>query len=149
VAEPSQPSGGSVPPRPEDTIAGPAADVRTTSEVVASAIAHVQAMVAKEIELAKLEVKEAATDKAIAAGTMIGAGVLGLFILAFVGVTGAKALELVLPAWLAWLIVTLVYTLVAGVLVAVGISRAKRPVMEQTRAAFEESKEWAKGQVNR
>lgn len=148
MAEPSQP-GGTVPPRPEDTVAGPAADVRTTSEVVASAIAHVQAMAVKEIELAKLEVKEAATDKAVAAGTMLGGAVLGLFILAFVGVTGAKALELVLPAWLAWLIVTLLYTLVAGILVAVGIRRARRPVMAQTKAAFEESKEWAKGQVGR
>jgi hypothetical protein len=156
VAEPSRAGGGSAPPRPEDGAttprpesSGAGPDARATSEVVASTIAHLQAMVVKEIELAKLEVKEVATDKAIAVGTMLAAAVLGLFILAFVGVTAAKALGLVLPEWAAWLIVTVVYALIAGVLVAIGIRRAKRPVMEETKAAFEESKEWAKGQVNR
>jgi hypothetical protein len=125
------------------------ADARGTSEVVTSVVAHLQALVSKEIELAKLEAKQVLTDKAIAAGTIAGAALLGLFILGFVGVTGAKALELVVAPWLAWLIVTLVYTLLAGVLVAVGIRKAKRPVMDQTKAEAETTKAWAKEQVNR
>jgi hypothetical protein len=146
VAE-TQPSAGGTPPGTPRPAAG--VDARDTSEVVTSAVAHLQALVTKEIELAKLEAKQVVTDKAIAAGTMAGAALLGLFILGFVGVTGAKALELVVAPWLAWLIVTLVYTLVAGILVAVGIRKAKRPVMDQTKAEVETTKAWAKEQVNR
>lgn len=135
------------PPPGTSTAAG--ADARDTSEVVTSVVAHLQALVSKEFELAKLEAKQVLTDKAIAAGTMAGAALLGLFILGFVGVTGAKALELVVAEWLAWLIVTLIYTLVAGILVAVGIRKAKRPVMDQTKAEVETTKAWAKEQVNR
>jgi hypothetical protein len=134
---------------PPGTSTAVGADARDTSEVVTSVVAHLQALVSKEFELAKLEAKQVLTDKAIAAGTMAGAALLGLFILGFVGVTGAKALELVVAEWLAWLIVTLIYTLVAGILVAVGIRKAKRPVMDQTKAEVETTKAWAKEQVNR
>jgi hypothetical protein len=146
VAE-TQPPVGGAPPGTPNAAAG--ADARDTSEVVTSVVAHLQALVTKEIELAKLEAKQVLTDKAIAAGTMAGAALLGLFILGFVGVTAAKALELVVAAWLAWLIVTLVYLLVAGILVAVGIRKAKRPVMDQTKAEVETTKAWAKEQVSR
>lgn len=122
-------------------------DDRPTSEVLASTVAHVQALVSKEVELAKLEVQQVATEKAIAVGTILAAAVLGQFILAFVGVTGAKALELVVAPWLAWLIVTGVYTLLAVVLVLVGVRYAKRPVMEQTTRTAQESVAWAKRQV--
>jgi len=145
VPETELPASG--PPPGTSTAVG--ADARGTSEVVTSVVAHLQALVSKEVELAKLEAKQVLTDKAIAAGTIAGAALLGLFILGFVGVTGAKALELVVAPWLAWLIVTLVYTLLAGILVAVGIRKAKRPVMDQTKAEAETTKAWAKEQVNR
>lgn len=146
MAAPNEPA-GSVPPRPQDAVAGAGGDPRTTSEVVSSALAHVQALASKEVELAKLELQQVATEKATGAGLVAGAGVLGLFILGFVGVTAAKALELVLAPWLAWLIVTLVYTLIAAILMAVAVNRFKRPVMEQTKADIDELKLWAKEQV--
>jgi hypothetical protein len=127
----------------------PPTDDRSTSEVLASAIASGQALVTKEIELAKLELKQVATDKAIAIGTALGAAVLALFILAFVGVTVAKALELVMAAWLAWLIVTLVYTLLAAGLLFVAYKKGTAPVMERTKTSAEETVAWAKGQVGR
>lgn len=149
MAPAHEPERGTIPARTDGAVTDTPGDPRDTSEVVTSALAHVQALASKEIELAKLEFKEFATDKAIAAGTMAGAAVLGLFILAFVGVTAAKALDLVVAEWLAWLIVTLVYTLIAGILVAVGINKFKRPVMERTKADVETTKAWAKEQVNR
>jgi hypothetical protein len=134
---------------PSARTAGPA-DPRATSEVMASAIANGQALVLKEIELAKLEMKRIATEKATAVGLAVGGAVLGLFILAFVGVTGAKALQLVVAEWLAWLIITLIYTLIAGILLAVAARFAGRPATpERTKETAEETVEWAKGQVQR
>lgn len=125
-------------------------DDRATSEVVASLVANSQALVRKELELAKLETRRIVREKAVAAGTAAGGALLGLFILAFVGVTGAKALELVLAEWLAWLIVTVVYAVVAGVLFLVAMRYAKRTAMpERTRGDVEQTVEWAKGQVQR
>lgn len=122
-------------------------DDRPTAEVLASTVAHVQALVSKEVELAKLELTQVVTEKAIAAGTMVAAAVLGQLILGFIGVTGAKALELVVAPWLAWLIVTVVYLLLAAGLLVVGVRYAKRPVMELTTRSAEESVAWAKRQV--
>jgi hypothetical protein len=125
-------------------------DPRATSEIVASVVASSQALVRKELELGKLEVKRIVTEKVTAVGLAIGGAVLGLFILAFVGVTGAKALELVVDEWLAWLIVTSVYALLAGVLLFVASRYAKRSARpERTRETAQDTVEWAKGQVQR
>lgn len=125
-------------------------DERATSEVVASLVANAQALVRKEIELAKLEVSRIAREKAIAAGMAVGGAVIGLFILAFVGVTGAKALELVVAEWLAWLIVTVVYAVVAGILLLVAMRYAKRSSTPQrTRDNVQQTVEWAKEQATR
>jgi hypothetical protein len=124
-------------------------DPRSTTEVLTSLVANVQALVKKEIELAKLEITDIVTARAIAVGMFLGAAVLGLFILGFVGVTGAKALALVLPEWAAWLIVTGIYTLVAGILAAIGARKLKTPPNkpERTIKNYEETVEWAKRRV--
>jgi hypothetical protein len=72
-----------------------------------------------------------------------------LFILAFVGVTGAKALSLVLPEWAAWLIVTGIYTLLAAILGFIGVRKLQSPpnVPERTKRNYEETVEWAKDRV--
>jgi hypothetical protein len=124
-------------------------DPRSTTEVLTSIVANVQALLKKEIELAKLEVTEIVTARLMAVGMFVGAAVLGLFILGFVGVTGAKALSLVLPEWAAWLIVTGIYTLLAAVLAAVGAKKMKSPsnTPERTKQNLEETVEWAKRRV--
>jgi hypothetical protein len=124
-------------------------DPRSTTEVLTSIVANVQALLKKEIELAKLEVTEIVTARLMAVGMFVGAAVLGLFILGFVGVTGAKALSLVLPEWAAWLIVTGIYTLLAAVLAAVGVKKMKSPsnTPERTKQNLEETVEWAKRRV--
>lgn len=134
--------------------AGPAAggadapDDRDTSEVVASLIANVRALVTKELELAKLEIKRIVVEKAIALGGVLVGAVFALFILAFVGVTGAKALELVVAPWLAWLIVTGIYTLVAGTALFVAYRMALRSVVpERTKQDVQDTVAWAKEQV--
>jgi hypothetical protein len=55
----------------------------------------------------------------------------------------------VMAAWLAWLIVTLVYTLLAAGLLFVAYKKGTAPVMERTKTSAEETVAWAKGQVGR
>jgi hypothetical protein len=142
------------PPRPEAAPAamGPeVADPRSTSEVVRSLTENSQALLRKEIELAKLEITEIVVARAMAIGFAVVGAVLGLFILGFAGVTGAKALELVVDPWLAWLIVTGTYTLLAVVFLLFAKRKATTPsnTPERTKADVEETVEWAKGQVQR
>jgi hypothetical protein len=127
-----------------------ATDVRDTTEVIASLLANGQGLLKTELELAKLELQRIATEKAIALGLVVAGAILGLFILAFVGVTGAHALMLVVEPWLAWLIVTGIYTLVTVILLLVAVRYFKRPVKpEQTLAEVEKTKVWASEQVGR
>lgn len=127
-----------------------ATDERDTSEVIASLLANGQGLLKTELELGKLEVQRIATEKAIAVGLAVGGALIGLFILAFVGVTGAHALMLVVQPWLAWLIVTGIYILLAVILLLVAVRYFKRPVKpEQTLSEVEKTKAWASEQVSR
>jgi hypothetical protein len=142
------------PPRPDaapPAMAPEVADPRSTMEVVRSLTENSQALLRKEIELAKLEITEIVIARALAIGFAVVGAVLGLFILGFAGVTGAKALEIVVDPWLAWLIVTGVYSLLAVVFLLVAKRKATSPsnMPERTKADVEETVEWAKGQVQR
>ena len=123
-------------------------DQRTTSEVLASLIAGIQALVKKELELAKLELKRILVEKAVALGLALFGALLLVFVLAFVGVTGAAALQEVVAPWIAWAIVTGVYLLLAAVVLAIAAKLARRsPVPQRTKASVQETATWAKGQV--
>jgi hypothetical protein len=135
---------------PTGSDGGPAPDDREVSEVVASLLVNGQGLVKTELELAKLEVQRIAKEKAIAIALASAGALLGLYILAFAGVTAAEALTLVVAPWLAWLIVTGIYLLVAVVLLLVAVRLFKRPVVpEQTKAELERTKTWANEQVQR
>ena len=123
-------------------------DDRPTSEVVTSLIANTQGLVKTEIELAKLELIGIVKDKAIGIGLAAGGALLGLYVLAFVGVTIANAFALVVAPWLAWLITTAIYLLVAVILLLVAKKLLTRPVVpEETRNELEQTRDWAKRQV--
>lgn len=124
-------------------------DERSTSEVLTSLVANGQALAKKEIELAKLELQEVVRDKAIALGLAVVGAIFGLFVLAFIGVTAAAALTLVVAEWLAWLIVTVVYTLVVAIALLIAVKLLKRPPFPRTKASVEEARDWAKEQVQR
>lgn len=121
-------------------------DRRDAPELVRSLVDNTQLLVKKEIELAKLEIKEIVTARLMAVGFLAVAGLLGLYLLAFVFVTIAKALELVVASWLAWLIVTGIVL----VLVVILLLLAKRKLSEPsnspdaTKADVQETIELAK-----
>ncbi|MEX2550661.1 MAG: phage holin family protein [Nitriliruptoraceae bacterium] len=137
-------------PSPGGAEAPNESDDRDTTEVLASLIAGGQGLIKTEFELAKLELQRIVKEKAMALGLVLGGAVLALFILGFVGVTAAQALILVVEPWLAWLIVTAAYTLLAVVLFLVAVRLFKRSVApERTKAELERTRSWASEQAGR
>jgi len=95
-------------------------DTRSTGEVIASLIVNAQAMVAKEVELARLELRRIVARK-VAAVVMLLLGALALAAVVLLGaMTAAVALEDVLAEpWMAWGVVMLTVTVIALILLAV------------------------------
>ena len=84
-------------------------------------------LVRQEVELAKIEVTEAASAKAKGVGLLVAGGVMALFGLGFIAAAGSAALDLVLPRWAAHLIVAAVFVLITGDVVMIGKSALKQP----------------------
>jgi uncharacterized membrane protein YqjE len=107
-------------------------------------------LVRQEIELAKLELREKARKAAGGAGMFGGAAVFGLFAFGALTATIILALATFLPAWLAALIVTVVYGAVAGVLALRGkaeIKQATPAVPEQAVDSTKEDIRWVKARA--
>jgi MFS family permease len=130
---------------------GTVTERRPFGVVVASAIDGFRTLARKHVELARLEVTEAASIRGRGVGMMIGAAVVGMYAVGFVAAAGAAALALVVPTWAAILIVAAVLIVVAGVLVLVG-RRALRTAPspgERTQETLKEDARWAKQQIAR
>jgi uncharacterized membrane protein YqjE len=107
-------------------------------------------LVHQELELAKAELQQKGKQAGAGAGMFGGAGAIGLAALGALTACLILALDTVMPAWLAALIVAVVYGIIAFVLVKQGQARLKRatpPVPEQTIETVKEDVEWAKTQM--
>jgi Flp pilus assembly protein TadB len=107
-------------------------------------------LVHQELELAKAELQQKGKQAGTGAGLFGGAGALGLAALGALTACFILALSEVVPAWLAALIVAVVYGIVAYVLVKQGQTRMKRavpPVPTQTIETVKEDVEWARTQM--
>lgn len=124
-------------------------DDRDAPEVIRSLVDNTQLLVKKEIELAKLEIKEIVTARLMAVGFLAVAGILGLYLLGFTLVTGAKALELVVAEWLAWLIVTGIVLLFVVVLLLLAKRKLSSPsnTPDTTKQDVQETIDMAKRRV--
>jgi uncharacterized membrane protein YqjE len=106
-------------------------------------------LIRKEVELAKTELTEKGKQAGKGIGMFGGAGVFGLgafgALTAFLILVLAEAMD----AWLAALIVTAVYGVIAAVLALQGkhkVEEATPPQPEQTIETLKEDVEWAKRQ---
>jgi hypothetical protein len=72
------------------------------------------------LELLRSELKEKGRKVGTAAGLFLGAGLLALYAIGFALATIAVALALVMPWWLAMLIVTLALFLIVAIMILVG-----------------------------
>ena len=124
---------------------------RGTASLLRTIAADLSTLVSKQIELAKQELGEMVGSRAKAAGAFAAAAVLALFVVGFLGIAGAEALDLVLPRWAAMLIVAVVFALVAGVAVLVARSwlRSGATKPDLTKESLKEDVEWAKQQLKR
>lgn len=104
-------------------------------------------LVSTQVELAKVEIKEEVTRAGKGAGMMTGAGLVAYLALTLLSFAAAWGLAEVMPEGFAFLIVGVVWAIVAGVLFMTGRKElgAVR-VPPQTKASIEEDIEWAKQQ---
>ena len=92
----------------------------STGQLISDLTTQISKLVRDEARLAQAEVTQKAKRLGVGAGLFGGAGLFAVFGLAALITTAILALSLVLPAWLAALIVAVVLFAVAGVLALIG-----------------------------
>lgn len=114
----------------------------TIRELIGTAAQDVTAMLSGQVELAKAELRESAKQAGSAFGLLAVAAVFGLLGFVFLLVTIAYVLvQLGLPTWAGFGIVTLLLLVVAGILALVGVKHAQKVRgPEQTIKQLEETK---------
>ena len=121
-------------------------DEASLGELVSAATRDLSTLVRKEIELAKLEIKQDVVAAGKGAGMLGGAGFVSLLSVIFLGVAAAYGIAgLGLPLGIGFLLVAVAYLLVAGVLALLGkrnLGRISKP--EQTIATLKDDASWAK-----
>lgn len=110
----------------------------STGELVAQASRQISDLVRQELALAKAELVEKGRHAGLGAGLFGGAGVVAFYGGAVLIAAAVAALALVLPVWLAALIIGVVLLAVAGVLSLTGrrqLGQATPPLPEHTTAS--------------
>ena len=96
----------------QESLAASVADIRARGQRLAQL----------HLELLRSELKEKGRKVGAAAGLFLGAGLLALYAIGFALATIAVALALVMPWWLAMLVVTLALFLIIAIMILVGRS---------------------------
>jgi hypothetical protein len=124
---------------------------RPLGELFSDLTQSVQTLLRKEVELAKVEVKEQATRAGKAGAMLAGTAVMGFFALLLLSFAAAWGLAEGIPTWLAFLAVGLIYGVVAGLLLLVGKKKLEtvNPVPRQTVETLREDVEVAKSSLSR
>ena len=107
----------------------------STAELVQRATEQISRLVRDELALARVELTQKGKHAGIGIGLFGGGGVMALYGAGALVATVILLLALVMPAWLAALIVAVALFLLAGILALVGkkqVSRAVPPVPEAT-----------------
>jgi len=115
-------------------------------ELASEVAKDVSMLVRQEIALAKVELQQEAKTAGVAAGAFGGAGFAGYFVLFFLSLAAVYALDSVMPAGWAALIVAAVWAVVAGVLALLGKRKMNQftPKPERTIETVKEDVQWAK-----
>jgi uncharacterized membrane protein YqjE len=122
---------------------------RPFSEIVFDIVGHAQEIVRSEVRLAKVEIKQEATEAARASTMLVAGAVLGVIALGFLLWTAVYALALVIPLWASALIVAVVLAIVAGTLASAGWAKIRQvnPQPEKAKQEVEEDAQWLKQQT--
>lgn len=139
------PVAGEQAPRPES-------EEQSVGQLVTQLSEQSSKLVRSELELALAEMQEKAKNAGIGAGLFGAAGMVALYGVGALIATVIIALALVLPAWLAALIVTVVLFVIAGIAALVGkkrVSRATPPTPQQTIGSVKRDIETVKESLSR
>ena len=135
----------SEPPRPES-----ARDDQSVGQLLRQLSEETSTLVRQEVQLAKAELSEKAKQAGKGAGLLAGAAVMGVALLGAFTAFLIAVIAQALSVWLAALVVTMVYAVVAAVLALAGRSALRKatPVKpEQTIDTVKEDVQWAKTQA--
>jgi len=130
----------------------PAPENASTGQLIGQLTEQISSLVRNEARLAQAEVTQKAKRLGVGAGLFGGAGLFAFFGLAVLIATAVMALALVVPAWLAGLIVAVVLFAVAGVLALVGkkdVQQAAPPVPTQAIAGVQADIQTVKNGLSR
>jgi uncharacterized membrane protein YqjE len=120
---------------------------RPVAELLKQLSEQTSTLVRQELDLAKAELTEKGKHAGIGAGMFGGAGLFGVLALGALTACLILALDTAMAAWLAALIVAVVYGAIAGTLALTGknkVQQATPPVPEQAVESSKEDLEWAK-----
>jgi len=126
-------------------------DERSLGELFSDLTSDLQVLVRKEVELAKVEVKEQASRAGKAGAMLGGTAVCGLMALLLISFAAAWGLAEGVPTWLAFLAIGLLYGAIAGLLLVVGKKKLStigppRQTVQTLKADVEAAKAgWARG----
>jgi len=113
----------------------------SVGDLVKAMSADLSRLVRDELQLAQVELSAKAKTAGVGIGAFGGAGVLAFYGVAILLAAAVLGLDLVLPAWLAALIVGVVVLAIAGIAALVGkkkVSEAAPAVPERTVASVKE-----------
>jgi len=120
---------------------------RSLGELFSKLSSETSTLIRQELALARAELAEKGREAGKGAGFLGGAGVVGLLAAGALTACIILLLDEIMAAWLAALIVAVVYGAIAAVLGLRGRERvqaASPPVPEQTVDTVKEDVEWAK-----
>lgn len=117
-------------------------------EILSEVISDVTRLFRKEVELAKVELKEEAGKAGRAGGMLAGAGVAGLLTAVMVSLAFAALLDEVMHPALAALIVGVLWALAGVALYSAGRTRLRQvsPLPQQTVESVKEDVQWLRKQ---
>lgn len=123
----------------------------STGELLKQLSEQTTALVRKELELAKAELTEKGKSAGAGAGMFGGAAVAGMLALGALTACIVLLLAQAMDAWVAALIVTVVYAAIAGALALVGRDRVREGMPlapEQTVESVKEDVQWTKNRAS-
>jgi len=122
---------------------------RSVADVLQDIVANIQQIIRPEFRLAQVEIKEKASRASTPAIVLATGVVLGFYGLGFLLLAAVYGLSIVLPVWLSALIVGVVVAIIAGGLVASGLTRLREinPAPEKAVQTVKENVQWAKDQM--
>lgn len=131
-----------------DTVNGVDSTERSIGDILRDIGTNIQQLVRSEIRLAKIELTDTLRRLQASSMMLVGGAVLGFFALGFLFLAAMFALEIVLAAWLAALILSVLLFAGAGLGITIGREQLRNvPVPEKTLQTVKEDLQWTKEQM--